>query len=99
MTRTIQETIDELHTSLKDYIEATYHIGDPALIKQRRTLLDRPGVTHQIPYLESTPKYQVGQRFEDVAGLPPAALAVYSALAKRDGDNARLLFDPPYRHQ
>ena len=33
MTRTIQETIDELHSSLKDYIEATYHIGDAALIK------------------------------------------------------------------
>jgi ATP-dependent helicase YprA (DUF1998 family) len=99
MTRTIQETIDELHSSLKDYIEATYHIGDAALIQQRRTLLDRAGVTHQIPYLESTPKYQVGQRFADIAGLPPAALAVYAALSKRAGDNARLLFDPPYRHQ
>lgn len=99
MTRTIQETIDELHSSLKDYIEATYHIGDAALIEQRRTLLDRAGVTHQIPYLESTPKYQVGQRFADIAGLPPAALAVYAALSKRAGDNARLLFDPPYRHQ
>lgn len=99
MTRTIQETIDELHSSLKDYIEATYHIGDAALIEQRRTLLDRAGVTHQIPYLESTPKYQVGQKFADIAGLPPAALAVYAALSKRDGDNARLLFDPPYRHQ
>lgn len=99
MTRTIQETIDELHSSLKDYIEATYHIGDAALIEQRRTLLDRAGVTHQIPYLESTPKYQVGQKFADITGLPPAALAVYAALSKRDGDNARLLFDPPYRHQ
>lgn len=99
MTRTIQETIDELHSSLKDYIEATYHIGDAALIEQRRTLLDRAGVTHQIPYLESTPKYQVGQKFADIAGLPPASLAVYAALSKRDGDNARLLFDPPYRHQ
>lgn len=99
MMRTIQETIDELHSSLKDYIEATYHIGDAALIEQRRTLLNRAGVTHQIPYLESTPKYQVGQKFGDMAGLPPAALAVYSALSKRDGDNARLLFDPPYCHQ
>ena len=34
-----------------------------------------------------------------MAGLPPAALAVYSALSKRDGGNPRLLFDPPYRHQ
>lgn len=97
--QTIQATIDDLHSSLKDYIEATYHIGDPTLIEQRRTLLNRVGVTHQIPYLESTPKYRVGQRFGDMVGLPPAALAVYSALSKRDGNAARLLFDPPYRHQ
>jgi ATP-dependent helicase YprA (DUF1998 family) len=99
MTRTIQETIDQLHSSLKDYIEATYHIGDPGLIAQRRTLLDRVGVTHQIPYLESTPRYQVGQRFEEMADLPSAALAVYTALSKKEGDHTRLLFNPPYRHQ
>lgn len=99
MTKTIQETIDELHTSLKDYIEATYHIGDPKLIRQRRILLDQPGVTHQIPYLESTPKYQVGHRYKDMIGLPPAALSVYSALSTPNSEGARLLFDPPYRHQ
>jgi hypothetical protein len=99
MTKTIQETIDQLHTSLKEYIEATYHIGDPVLIAQRRALLNRIGVTHQIPYLESTPKYQLGQRFCDMKGLPGAARAVYEALAKAEGDNPRLLFDPPYRHQ
>lgn len=99
MTKTIQETIDQLHTSLKEYIEATYHIGDPVLIAQRRHLLNRIGVTHQIPYLESTPKYQLGQRFRDMKGLPDAARAVYELLAEPEGDNPRLLFDPPYRHQ
>lgn len=99
MTPTIQETISGLHSALKDYIEATYHIGDPALIAQRRQLLDRTGVTHQIPYLESTPKYQVGERFEDMEGLPSASLAVYDALSKPSPQAARLLFNPPYRHQ
>lgn len=99
MAATIQETIEQLHTSLRDYIEATYHIGDATLIGQRQTLLKRTGVTHQIPYLESTPKYQLGQNFGKIEGLPPAALAVYSALAKADGKQPRLLFDPPYRHQ
>src|SRR5271166_5968234 len=99
MTKTIQETIDQLHTSLKEYIEATYHIGDPVLIAQRRLLLSRVGVTHQIPYLESTPKYQLGQRFRDMPGLPDAALTVYDVLAKPEGGLPRLLFDPPYRHQ
>jgi ATP-dependent helicase YprA (DUF1998 family) len=99
VTRTIQETIEQLHSSLKDYIEATYHVGDAALILQRRELLDRTGVTHQIPYLESTPKYQAGRRFGHIPGLSPAALEIYSALSKKEGENVRLLFDPPYRHQ
>ena len=72
MAKTIQETIDRLHSSLKEYIEATYHIGDPSLIEQRRTLLERIGVTHQEPFLETTPRYQVGSRFKDVDGLPEA---------------------------
>jgi ATP-dependent helicase YprA (DUF1998 family) len=99
MARTIQDTIDHLHASLKEYIEATYHIGDPALIGQRRRLLERAGVTHQIPYLESTPKYQAGKRFAEMSGLPPAALAIYNTLAKSGDKGPRLLFDPPYRHQ
>ena len=82
MARTIQETIDHLHSSLKEYIEATYHIGDPALIDQRRTLLERTGVTRQEPFLESTPKYMLGSPFNEVEGLPPAALAVFEQLSK-----------------
>ncbi|QBM74846.1 DUF1998 domain-containing protein [Sphingomonas sp. AAP5] len=99
MARTIQETIDHLHSSLKEYIEATYHIGDPKLIDQRRELLERTGVTHQEPFLESTPKYQLGKRFRDVAGLPAAALTIYNLLSKPTAARGRLLFDPPYRHQ
>jgi ATP-dependent helicase YprA (DUF1998 family) len=34
-----------------------------------------------------------------MAGLPPAALAVYEALATAKDGKPRLLFDPPYRHQ
>lgn len=99
MARTIQETIDRLHSSLKEYIEATYHIGDPSLIKQRRTLLERVGVTHQEPFLETTPKYQVGTHFASVPGLPQAALDVFAMLSEPREHRGRLLFDPPYRHQ
>lgn len=99
MARTIQEIIDHLHSSLKEYIEATYHIGDPALIDQRRVLLERTGVTHQEPFLESTPKYQLGKRFRDVEGLPAAALTIYDLLSTPTPKRGRLLFDPPYRHQ
>lgn len=61
MSQTIQETIQQLHASLQDYIEATYHISAPSLIRQRQELLARPGVIHQVPYLESTPRYEIGR--------------------------------------
>lgn len=99
MARTIQETIDRLYSSLKEYIEATYHIGDPSLIEQRRTLLERVGVTHQEPFLETTPKYQLGAHFAAVSGLPDAALDVFAMLSEPREHRGRLLFDPPYRHQ
>ena len=99
MTQTIQETIKQLHGSLKDYIEATYHISDAALIDQRKKLLDRPGVIYQVPYLESTPRYQTGERFEAMNGLPGAALEAYLSLSKAKGDLPAVLYNPPYEHQ
>ena len=99
MTQTIKETIKQLHSSLRDYIEATYHISSPALIEQRKELLDRPGVIHQIPYIESTPRYQTGESFSAIKGLPPAALRAYSVLSIAEGALPALLYDPPYKHQ
>ncbi|MGF9566946.1 DEAD/DEAH box helicase [Neorhizobium sp. BT27B] len=99
MSKTIQETIDSLHGSLKDYIEATYHIGNAHLIEHRRRLLNRVGVTHQIPYLESTRRYKTGKRFAEITGIPAAALAVYNALSRPNGDMPNLLHDPAYTHQ
>ena len=99
MIQTIQETIKQLHGSLSDYIEATYHISAPPLIEQRKELLARPGVIHQIPYIESTPRYQSGERFSAIKGLPNAALKAYSALSTQAGKLPALLYDPPYKHQ
>jgi ATP-dependent helicase YprA (DUF1998 family) len=99
MTQTIKETIRQLHGSLRDYIEATYHISSPQLIDQRKELLDRPGVIHQIPYIESTPRYQSGEKFAAIQGIPKAALSVYAALARPEGELPALLYDPPYKHQ
>ena len=99
MAKTIQETISELHGSLRDYIEATYHVSAASLIRQREELLQEPGVIHQIPYLESTPRYQTGETFAEMKGLPEAALAVYAALSKPKGELDRIFYDPPYKHQ
>jgi len=99
MSQTIQETIQQLHASLQDYIEATYHISAPSLIRQRQELLARPGVIHQVPYLESTPRYETGESFEQMKGLPDAALEVYTKLSAKEGKLPRLIYNPPYKHQ
>ncbi len=98
MFLTIGETIQQLQRSLRDYIEATYHVSHPTLVAQRRALLEEPGVIHQRPYLESTPCYRTGAAFRDL-GLDAAALDVFSAVAKPQGDLALLIHDPPYQHQ
>ncbi len=97
--QTIQETIKQLSGALCDYIEATYHIGAEPLIAQRKRLLDQPGVIHQIPYLESTPRYRTGQQFSDMAGLPASALEAFLTLSRPGGGLPRLIYDPPYQHQ
>lgn len=98
MPLTIGETINQLHYSLRDYIEATYHISHPTLVAQRRRLLDERGVIHQRPYLESTPRYKSGNRFRDL-GLNAAVLELFSAVSHRSGKLEILIHDPPYQHQ
>ncbi len=95
---TIGETIDEIHTALKDYIEATYHISHPALVAQRKRLLDAAGVIHQEPFLESTPRYQPGSPFRSLH-IPDAAKTLLETMAQPTEQRGPLLYDPPYRHQ
>ena len=98
MSLTIGETIQQLHRALRDYVEATYHVSDPILVAQRKQLLEEPGVIHQRPYLESTPRYKTGTAFRDL-GLDTAALDVFAAVSKAEGDLDLLIHDPPYHHQ
>ena len=97
--QTIQQSIDELHRALSDYIEATYHVSAKSLIERRKTLLDIAGVVHQVPYLESTPRYETGKTFSETPGLPPAALQAFNAVSQAQGDLPKLIYDPPYMHQ
>lgn len=95
---TIGETIDQLHSSLRDYIEATYHISHPKTVAQRRKLLDALGVIHQKPYLESTPRYNTGIHFRDI-GLDPAILEILTEISTAQDGSSVLVHDPPYEHQ
>ena len=96
---TIQQSIEQLRGALRDYIEATYHISAESLIARRKALLNQPGVIHQVPYIESTPRYETGERFSEMGGLSPAALEAYLAVANRQEDLPQLIHNPPYRHQ
>ena len=94
---TIAETVDKIQSALREYIEATYHIGHPMLIEQRRRLLGQKGVISQAPFIESTPRYQTSRRFADLE-LDDAALELFASLAS-SARGTPLLYDPPYTHQ
>lgn len=99
MTTTIQQTIDELRRTFTEYIEATYHIGHPQVVSQRRRLLEQVGGIFQIPYLESTPRYVAGQKYGALAGLPEAAKEAFNRLSSPQAGGKPLIFNPPYAHQ
>src|SRR5580765_545706 len=96
---TINETIEQLHNSLREYIEAAYHISDPRMLEQRRALLDELGIIHQKPYLESTPRYVSTRTFKEIPGLDFAIAELLTTLAQPRDGSRQLLFDPPYKHQ
>ena len=98
MTTTIQQTIDELRDALTEYIEATYHIGHPIMVRQRRRLLEDRGGIFQLPYLELTPRYVSGERYENMSGIPEAAQEALTLLADTNLKKP-ILFNPPYSHQ
>lgn len=98
MSATIQQLLDELRSTLTDYIEATYHIGHPTLVKQRQRLLAEQGGVYQVPYLESTPRYVAEKRFQDMVDLPASARDAFVRLSETTSDGP-VIFNPPYTHQ
>lgn len=95
---TIAQTIAKMQSALQEYIEATYHVGHPAVIAQRRSLLEADGVIFQPPFIESTPRYQTSKRFADLE-LGDAVHLLFGSLTESSSDKKALLFDPPYTHQ
>ncbi|MFC4729202.1 DEAD/DEAH box helicase [Coralloluteibacterium thermophilus] len=99
MSATIQQSVSRLHQALVEYIEATYHIGTEALVRARKRLLDHPGTIHQVPFLESTPRYVSDRTFAQIDGLPASAVGLLEALSSGVQGHAPLLHNPPYSHQ
>ena len=95
---TIAETVAQIQEALRDYIEATYHIGDPTLVEQRSALLKKEGVLFQPPFIESTPRYQTNKRFADL-DLDEPVQALLRRLATPTDGLKPIVYDPPYTHQ
>lgn len=93
---TIAETITKIQSALREYIEATYHIGHATLIEQRRVLLEEEGTIFRSPFIESTPRYQTDRFFGEL-DLDTAAQDLLTSLTSASG--SPLLYDPPYTHQ
>jgi ATP-dependent helicase YprA (DUF1998 family) len=98
MTLTVQETFEELQRTLSGYIEATYHIGNPAIVAQRQALLAQTGGIFQDPFVESTPRYMPGEPYASMTDVPDAALEAFRRLSQLE-NGERVIFDPPYAHQ
>lgn len=94
----MHETVEQLRVALRDYIEATYHISNAALVRARRQCLDVDGVIAQSAYVESTPRYIAGSRYAELE-MPDTARKFLTRLGRPDTVGEALLHDPPYAHQ
>ncbi|MCA3773742.1 MAG: hypothetical protein IN818_01785, partial [Cutibacterium sp.] len=56
----VHETAKGLAESLREYIEAQYHIRDEGLVRERHALLQEDMTIAQVPYVEATQVYKIG---------------------------------------
>src|ERR1700759_603194 len=90
----VHATAQRLTESLRSYIEAQYHIRDESLIRERRRLLEEPGAVSQVPFVESTPVYELGEPYANLQ-VPPAVERTLNRLAGLDIG----IYRRPYVHQ
>jgi ATP-dependent helicase YprA (DUF1998 family) len=90
----VNATAAKLTEGLRSYIEAQYHIRNERLIQERRLLLEEAGSVAQMPYVESTPVYELGAPYSKLA-LPAVVRDALTEL----GDMQIGLHPRPYLHQ
>lgn len=90
----VHRTVFRLTESLRSYIEAQYHIRNESLIGERRLLLEEPGAVSQVPFVESTPVYELGAPYAAL-DLPQPVKDYLTELAALEVG----LYARPYVHQ
>jgi superfamily II DNA/RNA helicase len=93
--KTINGISESIVDSLKRYIRSQYNISDPFVIRQRDALLKEEGLIQREPYIESTPKYVIGDTFSTI-DIPNSFKKIISELSTKE---PKIIFDPPYSHQ
>src|SRR6201998_507832 len=91
----IKQVAERIHNRLQRYLEAQYHIKDPALIEERHRLLLEPGSIAQRPFVEVTPSYAVEDGFTRLK-IPQI---VNDLLTELGALRPSIGVYPPYRHQ
>lgn len=90
----IHETARSLAESLRQYIEAQYHIRDVGLINERHALLKYDATIAQSPYIEATPVYKTGTSYTNLS-IPEPARAILTKVSEMSIG----LYPLPYEHQ
>lgn len=90
----VHETARSLGESLRQYIEAQYHIRDEGLVRERHALLRETATVAQTPYVEATSVYKVGTSYDGLQ-IPRAAADALAELAALGVG----LYPLPYEHQ
>lgn len=93
-TMGVHETAKCLAKSLRQYIEAQYHIRDEGLVRERHALLRKDAIIAQVPYVEATQVYKMGDPYGSLP-IPKAATEALTQLAEMDVG----LYPRPYEHQ
>lgn len=91
--KSIKEVYSEVEQDLQKYIESSYHLHNPRLLRERRRLMDEQEISTE-PWVEATPSYESGDELRELE-LPDTVVDLLKDL-EDDGLN---IFDPPYQHQ
>ncbi len=91
--KSIKQVSEQVEQDLQEYLESSYHLHHPRLLKERRELMNQ-GETSTEPWVEATPSYVPGKKIRDL-GLPDPVADILKDL-EADGLD---IFDPPYKHQ
>lgn len=80
-------SFDSIRSSITRYVTSAFATNSPSFERERRALLERPGVFFQHPYVEPLPSYQTSKTLAelgqaDLPGMADAARLAFKELAE-----------------